>query len=142
MYEIEAVLPGASQLKIQVYDHDDIFADELIGTTKIDLEDRFFSNKWQKLMDKPIETRTLFHKSTKLEQGTIRMWMEIVSKKEKIETPIWDISPRPPSDFEARLIVWKTEDVSTFDVEGTSDIYIRAWVNASEPKETDCHYRC
>ena len=142
MYEVEAVLPGASQLKVQVWDHDDFFSDDLIGTTKIDLEDRFFSSKWTKLTDKPIETRTLYHKSTKLEQGTIRMWMEIISKKELVDKPIWDISPRPPAEFEARLIIWKTEDVKTYDVEGTSDLYVRAWVNTSEPKETDCHYRC
>lgn len=125
-----------------MWDHDDFFEDDLIGTTKIDLEDRFFSNKWQKLTDKPIETRTLFHKSTKLEQGTIRMWMEILPKKEATVTPTWDISPRPPAEFQARLIVWKTEDVSNLDIEGTSDIYIRAWVNTAEPKETDTHYRC
>lgn len=27
-------------------------------------------------------------------------------------------------------------------MEGTSDIFVRAWVNGCEPKETDTHYRC
>jgi hypothetical protein len=142
MYELETTLPGASQLKISVWDHDDCFSDDLIGTTKIDLEDRFFSNKWNKLAEKPIETRTLFHKSTRLEQGTIRMWVEVIPKNKKSEFKPWSIDPRPPSGFEARLIIWKTEDVTTFDVEGTSDIYIRCWVNEADPLETDTHYRC
>ena len=29
-------------------------------------------------------------------------------------------------EFEARLIVWKTEDVAAADVEGTTDMYVRA----------------
>jgi Ca2+-dependent lipid-binding protein len=133
IYELETTLPGTSLLKIQVWDHDDCFSDDLIGTTKIDLEDRFFSNKWSKLVDKPIETRTLYHKSTKVEQGTIRLWVDVIPKVDKSTSKPWSITPRPPSKFEARLIVWQTEDVTTFDVEGTSDIYIRAWVNTEEP---------
>lgn len=32
--------------------------------------------------------------------------------------------------------------MKTFDVEGTSDIYIRAFLDSEEPQETDVHYRC
>jgi hypothetical protein len=28
------------------------------------------------------------------------------------------------------------------DVEGTSDVYIKAWINENEKKETDTHWRC
>ena len=62
------------------------------------------------------------------------MWVEIYPKScNTREFVLWDIKPRPPSEFEARLIVWKTEDVEIADVEGTTDIYIRAWVNDCEP---------
>ena len=141
-FDIDTTLPGPSLLKIEVWDHDAIFSDELIGRTTVDLEDRFFSNKWMKLVNKPIETRTLFHKSTKLEQGTIRCWIEVIPKKELVLSPIWKIDPRPPAEFEARLIIWGTDDVADADYEGTSDLYVRAWVNENEPKETDTHYRC
>lgn len=43
MFEFEATFPGCSPLLIDLYDHDDIFGDDLIGSTTIDLEDRYFT---------------------------------------------------------------------------------------------------
>jgi len=57
VYDFEAVFPGCPMLNVQVYDFDDLFGDDLIGETKIDLEDRFFSPEWQSIKDKPIEYR-------------------------------------------------------------------------------------
>ena len=84
----------------------------------------------------------LFHRQTKVEQGTIRVWVDIIPKKKKLMFPKWDITPRPPSEFEARLIIWETEDVTAVDYEGASDMYIRAQVNQNDWQETDTHYRC
>ncbi|XP_041986381.1 otoferlin [Aricia agestis] len=42
-FEIEATFPQDSMLTIQVYDWDLVGTDELIGETKIDLENRFYS---------------------------------------------------------------------------------------------------
>ncbi|XP_031628335.1 otoferlin isoform X2 [Contarinia nasturtii] len=42
-YEIEATFPQDSQLNIQVFDWDLVGSDDLIGETKIDLENRFYS---------------------------------------------------------------------------------------------------
>jgi hypothetical protein len=44
-------------LEIKAMDYDALFGDDLIGTTKVDLEDRFFSPEWQQIKDKPIEFR-------------------------------------------------------------------------------------
>lgn len=46
---MNAELPGASQLQINVKDHDDIGTDDLIGRTVVDLEDRWFDARWQRL---------------------------------------------------------------------------------------------
>ncbi|CAG9332379.1 unnamed protein product [Blepharisma stoltei] len=138
--DLKTTLPGASRIKIQVWDKDNVLKDDKIGTTIIDLEDRYFSTKWRNLKEKPIETRTLTHPSTKIIQGQIRLWLEMFSTNEA-PAP-WDISPRPPTAFEVRLVVWQTKGVASYDTEDTSDLYVRAWINDEHPKETDTHYRC
>jgi hypothetical protein len=45
-FDFEGVFPGCSPLRIEVYDYDEIFSDDIIGTTVIDLEDRYFSLEW------------------------------------------------------------------------------------------------
>lgn len=42
MYEFDAEFPGAPNLIIKAFDFDDLFGDDLIGKTSIDLDDRFF----------------------------------------------------------------------------------------------------
>lgn len=59
--------------------------------------------------------------------------MDIIPKAKKLQFKKWDITPRPPVDFEARLIIWETYDVEAVDYEGTTDMYIRAFVNDEEP---------
>ena len=54
----------------------------------------------------------------------------------------WNIEPRPPTDFEVRVVVWDTKDVKSEDWEGTSDIFVRSFFKPNSAKETDCHYRC
>lgn len=58
--------PGAPPLEIFAYDYDMLFGNDLIGKTTIDLDDRFFNPKWQAIEEKPIETRELYHQSSKL----------------------------------------------------------------------------
>jgi hypothetical protein len=45
-YEFEGKFPGSTPLKIEVWDYDMIFGDDLIGTTYVDLEDRYFNIEW------------------------------------------------------------------------------------------------
>eukprot|EP00741_Cyanophora_paradoxa_P024855 tig00000310_g23996.t1 len=47
--EFKTTLPGVSQLTIEVWDKDTIGFDELIGSTVIDLENRFFSRTWTRI---------------------------------------------------------------------------------------------
>lgn len=140
VHTLRTTLPGESNLKIQLWDRDPVLKDDKIGSTSIDLEDRFCSIKWNKLPFKPIETRKLIQKSCSHPRGYIRLWVDI--RKEEEMSKLTDISPRPPAEYEARLIIYRTEGVPAGDVEDTSDLYIRAWVNESKPKETDTHYRC
>lgn len=71
MFELTTTLPGPSELDIEVWDYDSLSKDDLIGSTRIDLEDRLFHTGWQALGSsaakngrfppKPIEYRSLYH---------------------------------------------------------------------------------
>jgi Ca2+-dependent lipid-binding protein len=62
VYDLITSLPGPSTLAIECWDDDGFDFPDLIGVTKIDLEDRFFNKEWRNNFPdkKPIENRTLF----------------------------------------------------------------------------------
>jgi hypothetical protein len=98
MFEFEANFPGCPMLNLAIFDYDDLFGDDLIGETKIDLEDRFFSPEWQALLHKPVEYRQLYHQSSACSQGQVKCWVEIVDKNDA-EREVFDIRPKPPDVF-------------------------------------------
>lgn len=57
VYTFNGTFPGAPTLEIEAWDYDDLFGDDLIGATYIDLDDRLFSSDWQAIEEKPIEYR-------------------------------------------------------------------------------------
>ena len=141
-YDLLLELPGSSKLKIQVLDYDNLFSDDLIGETEIDIEDRYFDNRWQALTNKPIEIRKLYHPDYKMSQGELMMWLEIYDKEEIPKMEPWNIEPEPINKLECRLIIYETENMENLDVEDTSDIYVLAFLNIKEKFSTDIHYRC
>ena len=141
-YDILTEFPGESTLRIEIWDYNPIFRDELIGSTSIDLEDRYFNHDWQKLKFKPIETRSLTHPDLSGQQGNILLWVEIFDKKDSINMTPWQIKPEPISKVELRLVIWETEDMRMMDTEDTSDIYVTAFMDKKNKQSTDVHYRC
>lgn len=132
-YDFEGLFPGCSPLEIFIYDYDEIFGDDLIGKTVIDLEDRFFTLDWRGLKDKPVEYRQIYHQSSMIEQGQIKLWVEIhpaLTSKEDMK--LWDISEKPAEDFEIRICVFNCKDVKMMDFEGTSDVYCRGFFDSKE----------
>jgi len=141
-YDIHSIFPGDSTLLIEVWDHNSIFSDELIGYTSIDLEDRYFNNDWQQMKFKPIETRQIYNPYFSGQQGNILLWIEIFNKANSINLSPWQISPEPKDKVELRLIIWETEEMAMMDIEDTSDIYVTAFLDKNEKQSTDVHYRC
>lgn len=144
-YDFEALFPGCPMLFIDAFDYDDLFGDDLIGTTQVDLEDRYFLPEWRALCHKPVEYRQIYHPSSLVSQGQLKLWVEInkVNVTPDKQEPLYDIRAKPPEEFQLRLCVFETKEIKMMDFEGTSDVYIRAFFDSrKDALETDTHYRC
>ena len=143
LYEFTGEFPGAPCINISAFDYDDLFGDDLIGETTIDLDDRFFNGDWQAIEEKPIEYRQIYHESTSLSQGVVTCWLEIEpSNKANKEQKVWDITPEPIKEYEIRLSVMDTQNIPCEDFEGVSDVFVRAYFDDNDKKDTDTHFRC
>jgi hypothetical protein len=60
-YDFNVDFPGAPLLIIEAWDFDDFFGDDLIGITKLDLDNRFYNKEWSAIENKPVEYRNLYH---------------------------------------------------------------------------------
>lgn len=105
--DLRTTFPGASVLEVSVYDYDLFTSDDLIGTTFIDLEDRWFSEsqfsesnqlllhgveggavsrggpgagmrKRYARQKRPVEWRQLWSPESAYPQGEVSMFLEIV----------------------------------------------------------------
>jgi hypothetical protein len=156
-------LPGISQLRINVMDKDMIGSDDLIGTTVIDLEDRWFDSRWQdwgnefkllpgqdtndpthvRFAPKPVERRSLYVPGINELRGTIECWVDIMTNAEASTFPPDDVSLPPTQMFEVRVVIWKSKNVPPMDTfEGMSDLFVKCWPEGCDPQETDTHWRC
>ena len=64
---------------MEVWDKDNFLdSDDIIGFVEIDLENRAFSKTYKNLFHKPIETATLKNDKSKLPQGYLRFWIDMI----------------------------------------------------------------
>ena len=159
--EMNAELPGTSQLQIEVMDKDDIGSDDLIGKTVIDLEDRWFDGRWQKLGSenrvtatddpngvrwdtKPIEVRSLYCSTSNNAQGQLRCWLDILTPAEAQVFPPDDVALPPRQIFEMRVVIWKCKEVPAQDLLGgqnMTDMYVQVRPEGCTEQQTDTHWR-
>jgi len=109
------------------------------------LEDRYFSKKWRALGSNiPIETRKIYHPSSRIPQGWVRLWTEVLPKDEAggkdSKYPKYDITPKPEEEFELRVVVWECKEIPLVDAEGCVDIYWTFKIGDTTLK-TDTHIR-
>ena len=145
LFEFTVTLPGSPSLEIEIWDHDTLTYDDLIGATKIDLEDRWFSETWQGLDKKPVEWRGLYAPTSTCEQGQVEVLLDIFDADGLRKSEPLDIAIPPRAEFEVRMIIWKTKNVTNMDyMTDQNDLFCRAWMDAddSNVQETDTHWRC
>lgn len=235
VFDFEVTIPHCNMLTIGVYDYDLVGSDDLIGETKIDIENRFFSrhratcgmstqyaiagfNKWRdpikptailqrlckdhkldgphfqpgkcridkwvfcaqefidddngnpKQSDEPsalkalhnfqmiegkgyplvpehVETRSLLSPEMPgIEQGRVQLWVDLFDMDGPSPGMNVDITPRKPTSYELRVIIWNTEDVILGDIniltgQPCADIYVKGWIDGIKDNKqtTDVH---
>ena len=150
-FELSALLPGQSRLHVEVWDFQ-LLSETLVGTTIIDLEDRYFSQQWKEMQltgELPREVRPLVNPANANAQGFIMVKVEILEKRYAIANPIVPIEPPHTDMYELRIIVWdavdvKARDEAFFGGGGTSDVFISLQPFGSQPYpkyQTDVHWR-
>lgn len=153
MFTFNTTLPGPSQLEISVWDHD-LVIDDLIGTTTVDLEDRWFHKDWQRIGQdhpklkeaggclKPIEYRHLYTPKRSTSQGFVQLWIDILTAQQAAILPPIRIEPPAPKKFEVRVIVWRAENIIDKDQSEINDYFVKAWMEGGKTETTDVHWRC
>lgn len=113
VYDFLIMIPGCPFLNINIWQDNDVLKDQILGTTAIDLEERYFDPNWQAAGIKPIEYRTLKRPTDTLPCGRLSMWVELLDPTIKI--PKFDISPLEKIDVELRVIVWECKGYEIAD---------------------------
>ncbi|CAK0892841.1 unnamed protein product, partial [Prorocentrum cordatum] len=123
-------------------------SDMSIGADIIDLEDRWFHPKYQKMVARdevPIETRGLTDTDSSFCSGHLRMWIDIMHREEAQRRGPADLPSADPVEFQLRLVVWT---VTRIEVDGDDcpDIYVTAEhiLDNDTPvrDQTDTHHNC
>lgn len=93
----------------------------------------------------PVEFRELINSVKGQSQGIIEMWTEIYTEEEAKQHPMATLKPPSKEEYEIRLIIWETRDVTL--VGGDSvNIYVKiiydpiGWAEEGVEKKTDVHY--
>jgi C2 domain len=113
VYDFLINIPGCPFLTINVWQDNDVLKDQILGTTSVDLEERYFNPDWQSKTIKPIEYRTLRRVADNLPCGRISLWVELLDPTVKV--PKYDISPLEKFEVELRVIVWECKGYEIAD---------------------------
>lgn len=144
VFRFDITLPGPSELQLTFYDEDPLKPDDLMGSTSIDIEDRFFDRVWNSFPHKPIEKRNLFLKSSVHPTGDVKLWVDVVPQIDVVTKkyiPV-RIEPMPPAKVQVRIVVWEIHGVPRVDAEGTVDIQVVSSIpSLKQTQSTDTHIR-
>ena len=72
---------------MSIFDADHVGARDFIGATTIDLENRWFNSEWRDMALKPVEMRTLRTPLSKMSQGKLELWVDMMTPEEARQVP-------------------------------------------------------
>lgn len=136
--EKDVQFPQESRLEISIRDVDDmgLGRDTLIGSTVIDLEDRWHSPKWKEIIQSrkvmPSEVRSLYTPAEPgTNRGSLEMWVEMVESSLASDfVPSANQAP-PDSLIEVRIVVWEAKDVKVSDPENGIALVVGCQLNCT-----------
>jgi len=156
--ERDIILPDDGKLEVRVNDklnalESGVWSDTLIGSTIIDLEDRWHSRNWRVLNDRqtvpkenrPLSTGEIPGKN----RGSIEMWVEMLESQRAADIKASPLVKPPDLELEVRLVVWDTrsvklvkEDYVNVQISSTLDCP-QYCGESTHPtvQETDVHYQ-
>jgi len=114
--ERDMELPDDGRLEVRIMDLQDMaLSDSLIGSTVIDLEDRWHSQAWRDRNELgliPVERRSLFTQEViGKNRGSLEMWVEMVESTRASDTLPSDLRKPPECELEIRMVIWSTKGV-------------------------------
>ncbi|OII71599.1 C2 domain-containing protein [Cryptosporidium andersoni] len=134
--------------------------DIYIGSTILDLTDRWQSKEWQSLMKEnniPIEYRPLYCDNTSnTNTGILQMWVEIMNTSLSSTIQRYELAEPAPTEVEIRIVIWagrgikipKNKDYGDFAIQVSLDCNqyhgnkVKSRQMYSKQQLTDVHYNC
>ncbi|KXJ13200.1 Otoferlin [Exaiptasia diaphana] len=84
----------------------------------------------------------------RIHRGKLEMWVDMFPMDMPSPGAPVEITPRKPTSYELRVVIWNTEDVLLDEAnlitgEKCSDIFIKGWLEGlkEDKQQTDVHYR-
>jgi len=146
--ERDVELPEDSRLEVRLMDMANFqMYDQLIGSTVIDLEDRWHSKALKRLDVKPSENRSLYTSEYPgKNRGSIEMWIELLDSTQVDDKPF--IARPPVAALEIRIVIWTAEPL-IFIEEEYNNVMISTKLSCKnyggyhpDYQETDTHNSC
>jgi hypothetical protein len=147
---VTVTMPHASLMKVQ-FMNKEVFHDELIGETHIDIFRRYLDTLMLTRDEHPIETRDIYNEAGD-HAGHTSLWVDFYLKGDGVKTKYktlqgiektpYDIEPRPPTNLYIRIVIWDIFNAPIEDVTGAADYcVIVSMPNLGLTQKSDVHYR-
>mmetsp|Transcript_40620 Transcript_40620/g.91210 ORF Transcript_40620/g.91210 Transcript_40620/m.91210 type:complete len:1406 (+) Transcript_40620:175-4392(+) len=88
--------------------------ENVIGSTTIDLEDRWFQQKYKQMVESgtvPIESRGIRSPDSAFIKGHVRLWVDVMSAMDIDRLKVHPLPDADPLPFQLRVVIWKVTSI-------------------------------